>query len=66
MPETRASAYLAAVGHDGSIEITGDTVTVHITVEQELAILGLGGMASVSVDGTGHAFLVRGITEELP
>src|SRR5436309_15064530 len=37
----RVADYLARTGHEGTVEVNGDSVTVHIRVTQQLTILGL-------------------------
>lgn len=58
-----AEAYLSASGDTGVVVVTGDTVTVDISREQTLRILGivLGGQ-SVTVTGHGTAQAVQGVS----
>lgn len=54
--------YLTATGHRGHVDVTGDTVTVTVTIPQRLSILGLGGLHDITVTGHGAARAVRGVT----
>jgi Putative Flp pilus-assembly TadE/G-like len=63
---TAAHAYLAATGHAGRVTITGDTVRVTVSFSQPMYILGIGGLASVTVTGQGQAHAVPGVTEAEP
>lgn len=55
----RASAaarnYLAAAGHTGTVSVAGNTVNVTVTVSQPTQLLGLIGISSLTVTGTGQA-----------
>jgi Flp pilus assembly protein TadG len=59
---TAVADYLTATGHHGTTDVTGDTVTVTITIHQHLAILGLGGLHDITVTGHGAARALRGVT----
>jgi hypothetical protein len=52
---TAAHNYLAAAGHTGTVSIVGNTVTVSVTVSQPTQLLGLVGIGSITVIGTGQA-----------
>ncbi len=54
--------YLAATGRRGIAQVDGDRVSVTVTFEQPLQILGIAGMVSSSVRGVGSARAVRGVT----
>lgn len=60
----RVVAYLARSGHQGIVEITGDTVRVEVSFTQPLAVLGLAGLAPITVRGTGEAQGVRALPTE--
>lgn len=62
----RADAFLAANGYQGTAAIEGNTVTVNVTARQPMLILGIGGLAGVTVHGTGSASPIRSITETNP
>lgn len=55
-----AMEYLDGTGHDGTVATVGDTVRVEVTFTKQLAILGLGGLASVTIRGRGEAQGVPG------
>lgn len=61
-----ADAYLLHTGHSGTVDVTVDRVVVTVSFPQKMMILGIGGLASVTVTGRGEARAVRGITEEIP
>jgi Flp pilus assembly protein TadG len=61
-----ADAYLGKTGHAGTVEVYGDRVSVTVSFEQPMLILGLGGLGHVTVTGHGEARPVRGLTEEEP
>lgn len=54
-------AYLDRIGRTGSAVVAGDTVTVTLEIERPLYILGIGGLADVTVEGQGSARNVRGV-----
>ncbi len=66
----RASAaardYLAAAGHTGTVSVAGNTVNVTVTISQPTQLLGLAGIGSITVTGTGQAEPQRGISGVLP
>jgi Flp pilus assembly protein TadG len=57
----RAQRYLRDAGMDGTVSVTGDTVTVTVTGESKNQILGVIGVSSFPIDETESA---RAITEE--
>lgn len=59
----RVVAYLGRSGHQGIVEITGDTVRVEVSFTQPLAVLGLAGLAPITVRGIGEAQGVRAFGE---
>ncbi len=61
--QAAATAHLALLGRPGTVVVTGDAVTVTVTVEQPLQILGIGGLAQVTVTGQGSARSVRGVDQ---
>lgn len=63
---TAAHNYLAAAGHTGTVSIVGNTVSVTITINQPTQLLGLVGISSITITGTGKAEPQRGITEAIP
>ncbi|MEW6470663.1 MAG: pilus assembly protein TadG-related protein [Actinomycetota bacterium] len=56
----RALDYLAATGHRGRVEVTGDTVWVEVSFERDLTLLRMFGLGPVTVTGDGEAHGVRG------
>lgn len=58
----RSQEYLASIGREGTVEVTGDTVRVHLTFRQRLAILGAFGIPARTVEGHGQARAVAGVT----
>jgi hypothetical protein len=63
---TLAHQYLAAAGHSGTVTIADNTVDVTVTVSQPTQLLGLIGIGSITVTGTGQAQPQRGISEAIP
>jgi hypothetical protein len=56
-----AHGYLATVGAQGTVTVSGDTVTVTITATRGTQLLGLVGISSLTVHGTGSAHPQRGV-----
>jgi hypothetical protein len=56
-----AQSYLATVKAQGTVTISGDTVTVTITASQRTQLLGLVGISNLSVHGEGSAHPQRGV-----
>lgn len=50
-----AQHHLATVGATGTVTVSGDTVTVTVTASQKTQLLGIAGISSLSVQGTGSA-----------
>ena len=59
-----AQGYLAQTGHRGTVRVFGDRVVVDVSFAQPLQILGVAGIGSMSVNGTGEARAVRGVEVE--
>jgi hypothetical protein len=57
----RAQGYLVQVGASGTVTVAGDTVTVAVTASQHTQLLGLVGIASIQVHGSGSAHPQRGV-----
>lgn len=58
-----AHAHLRRAGLSGSVVVSGDRVSVTVTVTQSLTLLRLVGLSTASVGGTGEARIVRGVTQ---
>jgi hypothetical protein len=56
-----AHSYLATVSVSGTVAVSGDTVTVTVTASQTTQLLGLIGISSLTVHGTGSAHPQRGV-----
>ncbi|MBB5157458.1 pilus assembly protein TadG-related protein [Saccharopolyspora phatthalungensis] len=56
-----AQSYLARVGATGTVSVSGDTVTVAVTSTQRTQLLGLVGISSLPVHGSGSAHPQRGV-----
>ena len=52
---TDAEQYLAEAGQTGTVSVSGDQVTVTITVSQPTQLLALAGISHLTVSGTGTA-----------
>lgn len=61
-----AGRFLTATGSSGTISVAGNTVTVTITVSQPTQLLGVIGIGSLTVTGSGQAQPQRGINAPLP
>lgn len=55
-----AQRYLAAAGQTGSVAVTGNQVTVRVTISQPTQILTLAGIGHLSETGTGTATAEQG------
>ncbi|MFG2943485.1 hypothetical protein [Streptomyces sp. NPDC048282] len=61
-----AQTYLASTGDEGTVVVTGDTVTVAVTARQHTQLLGLLGLDTLTVTGVGSAHPAHGITAPEP
>lgn len=61
-----ADAYLAATGNPATIAIGDDEITVSVTIDQPLTVLGILGDPTVTVTGTGSASPAQGIQGPIP
>jgi hypothetical protein len=59
--ESAASEFLAAAGAAGIVRVAGDTVTVEVTATAPTQVLGLIGIQSLTVHGSGSAHARRGV-----
>ncbi len=64
MAAADANDYLSRVGVNGTVTVTGDAVTVQVTIPRRTLILGLTGMHTVDVHGQATARNARGVTTE--
>ena len=62
----RVADYLAGTGHEGTVEVNGDSVTVHVRVIQQPIILGLFGVGPVTLEASGTAHGVRAVQDGGP
>jgi Flp pilus assembly protein TadG len=58
--EEKALDYLAATGHEGTVEVVGDRVRVEVTFQQDLALLRMVGVGPVTVSEQAEARSARG------
>jgi Flp pilus assembly protein TadG len=56
-----ALSYLAAVGQSGTVSVSGDAVTVTVSMRHPLAVLSALGLGPVTVSGTATATAVQGV-----
>lgn len=56
-----AHDYLAAAGASGTVTVTGDAVSVTVTTTHRTQLLGLAGITTLTVHGTGRAVPRRGV-----
>lgn len=61
-----ALSYLDRTGHGAgaTVDVAGDTVSVSVSFDQALNILGIAGAPAVSVSGNGSARSARGVVSE--
>jgi alkanesulfonate monooxygenase SsuD/methylene tetrahydromethanopterin reductase-like flavin-dependent oxidoreductase (luciferase family) len=57
-----AEAYIAASGDTGTVIITGDQITVHVTRRQPTSLLALVGVSGITVSGTATTEIEQGIS----
>lgn len=60
-----AQRILAELGRSGSVQVSGDTVTVTVTITQKMAILSAVGVQPVTVTGRATARSVAGLVTEI-
>jgi Flp pilus assembly protein TadG len=58
--------YLAATGYQGSVQVTGNVVTVDVTATQRMQILDAAGLGAITVHASASATPERGITAVIP
>jgi len=62
--EQRVDDYLRASGREGAVEVHGDQVTVTITQERSMVLLGAFGVGPVTIEATGTASAVQAVEDE--
>ena len=66
LAQADAQQYLASTGTQGTVQVTGNTVTVTVTISQRLQILDAAGLSAITVHATATATPELGINGELP
>lgn len=61
-----AQAYLASVGHTGTVAVAGDIVEVRVTIAYRTVILGAAGINDLAVTGSARVRAERGVTGAEP
>ena len=61
-----ARAYLAHTADSGDVVIRGDQVVVTVHTDQRMTILGMVGVRTMTLTGTGQAHLTRGVEAAEP
>jgi hypothetical protein len=56
-----AQRYLASTGAQGTVQVTGNTVTVTVTITQPMQILDAAGLSAITVHATASAIPDRSI-----
>ena len=56
-------AYLASIGADGTVTVTGNTVTATVTIIQDMQILDVAGLRSITVHASASAVPDFGINQ---
>jgi hypothetical protein len=58
--EGAAQSYLESIGRTGTVAVNGDEVSVTVSFAQPTALLGLAGISSFNVTGSGSATATEG------
>ncbi len=63
-PQARAAAqaYLASAGYSGTVRVSGNSITVTVTIRKPTAVLSAVGIDYVTATGTAVASLETGVT----
>jgi hypothetical protein len=61
LAEADAEQYLASTGTQGTVQVTGNTVTVTVTITQRMQILDAAGLSAITVHASASAVPDRGI-----
>ncbi len=56
-------AYLASIGADGTVTVAGNTVTATVTIIQDMQILDVAGLRSITVHATASAVPDFGVNQ---
>jgi uncharacterized membrane protein len=56
-----ALGHVNAAGLSGTVDVTGDTVTVHVATTQPMTLLGMVGVGPLAIHADGSARAVRGV-----
>jgi hypothetical protein len=59
----RVAEYLSHTGHEGTVEVNGDAVTVQVTFKQRMTILGMFGVGPATIEASGTAHGVRSVQD---
>jgi hypothetical protein len=62
--ERRVQDYLEGSGHQAVVEVNGDQVTVTLTHERSMVLLGAFGVGPVAIEATGTASAVQAVEDE--
>ena len=62
LARTDALNYLSAAGETGTVSVSGDQVTVTVSLRHPLAVLSAVGVGPVTVTGTSTATATQGVT----
>ena len=62
--QRRVDDYLLPSGHEGVVEVNGDQVTVTITHDRSLVLLGAFGVGPVTIEATGTASAIQAVEDE--
>lgn len=60
----RVDEYLHGTGHQATVEVDGDRVTVRLTYQQPLVVLDAFGVGPVSIEATGAATAIQAVQDE--
>ncbi|HZU79435.1 MAG TPA: TadE family protein [Acidimicrobiales bacterium] len=60
------TGYLTAAGEQGSVQVDGDTIVVHVDASVPTAILGMIGIDHLSVSASASATNLHGVTRQDP
>ena len=62
--QRRVDDYLATTGHQGTVEVAGDRVTVRLSYSQPLVMLDAFGVGPVTITAVGEASAVQAVEDE--